>query len=178
MRNYLLDDKAKRINPCQKPTYLFKQMLEWFCRPGDAVVIVCAGAGGEVVAGLEFGVHVHAFETDEVQLKALSGSLQTLTYSIKMRENLTQLPKKIAVPETTEDEIKEDEIKEAEDADRCRVCGIANSQQELDHTCPKCENFIHRKCGRPSGNTNEGVCSDDKCKDAWVPSKKSKTSEK
>ena len=178
MRNYLLDDQGRRINPCQKPTYLFKQMLEWFCRPGDAVVIVCAGAGGEVVAGLEFGVHVHAFETDEVQLKALSGSLQTLTYSIKMLENLTQLPKKIAVPETTEDDVKEDETKDAEDADHCHVCGITDSKKELDHTCPKCDKSIHRECGRPDGNSNEGVCLDDKCVDAWVQSKKSKTSEK
>lgn len=178
-KDYLKDENGRKINPCQKPTYLFKTFLGWFARPGDTVVIVGTGAGGEVQAAIEFGVNVKGFETDDRQIKALAGHLTTVEFQMKKSVRADKLKKKQHAAAA------EDLLVEAEDAEdnddvsmSCHVCDIAHSEQELDYMCPKCGSSIHTDCAAiDAGADGKSVCKDKKCKGdlpTWRPAKKAK----
>lgn len=74
-RQYLMYDHTQKVNPTQKPEYVFKWVLERFCRPGQPVLICGTGAGGEVRAAADLQIDVVGVEQDRKQLTALHSSL-------------------------------------------------------------------------------------------------------
>jgi hypothetical protein len=66
---------GKIVNPAQKPQALLKAMLDRHMSPGSTVLVLTAGAGGEILGALSHGCNVVACESDEVQYDYLVGML-------------------------------------------------------------------------------------------------------
>ena len=59
------------INVTEKPWQLSYWLLKRFCRPASWVLIIGAGAGGDIVGAIRAGMNVVAVEKDRVQYDAL-----------------------------------------------------------------------------------------------------------
>lgn len=65
------NEENKVINPCQKPPDIMKWMCNNHCAPGSNVLVLGAGAGGEVFGATEACCNVVAVESDPDQFRAL-----------------------------------------------------------------------------------------------------------
>ena len=86
LRQYLKHPDGSKVNPTQKPPYLFKWIHSRLGTPGLPMVIMGSGAGGEVVACVELGVSVVAIEQDLKQVQALHTHLITFEASVRQVE--------------------------------------------------------------------------------------------
>lgn len=68
---YEKDEDGNRVNPCQKPAGLSKWIVGNHCPPGSTVLIIGAGAGGDVRGALQADVNVVAVESDPRQFDLL-----------------------------------------------------------------------------------------------------------
>lgn len=66
------------INVCQKPPEVSKFILGNHCTPGTNVLVVGAGAGGDILGAVQAGLNVVAVEVDKRQFDALRGHLESL----------------------------------------------------------------------------------------------------
>ena len=84
LRKYLRHTDGTKVNPTQKPPYLFKWIHSRLGTPGLPMVIMGSGAGGEVGACVELGVSVVAIEQDLKQVQALHNHL--ITFEARARQ--------------------------------------------------------------------------------------------
>lgn len=68
---YEKDDHNMQVNPCQKPPGLSKWIVSNHCPPNSSVLVIGAGAGGDVLGALQAEVNVVAVESDERQYNLL-----------------------------------------------------------------------------------------------------------
>ncbi len=73
---YLRDSTNVVINPYQKPTYLSEYFGRHYVSPSSHVVVLGAGAGGDVQGLMVLGHHIHAIEKDGKQVEAMKGHLR------------------------------------------------------------------------------------------------------
>jgi hypothetical protein len=66
------------INATEKPWELSYRILKMFCHIGSNVLIIGAGAGGDVMGAINAGMNVYAVEKDRVQYDALKVHLNTM----------------------------------------------------------------------------------------------------
>ena len=78
---YEKDEDGNRVNPCQKPAGLSKWIVGNHCPPGSTVLIIGAGAGGDIKGALEADVNVVAVESDPRQFQLLHKIAQEWNYA-------------------------------------------------------------------------------------------------
>lgn len=74
----LKDEDGKDCNPTEKPWGLAKGLAECHCAPGDTVLVIGAGAGGDMFGAASAGRRVIAVEKDERQFKILCKQMSQL----------------------------------------------------------------------------------------------------
>jgi hypothetical protein len=67
------------VNHHQKPEHVIQFFLQRFAKPQDSVIVVGAGAGGDVLGANAAGFHVVALEREPKQFSYLRGFLTTYT---------------------------------------------------------------------------------------------------
>ena len=75
---YLKDSQGAVVNPCQKPPQLAEWMVSNHIKPQSNVLVIGAGAGGDVIGAVEAGANVVAIEKDHKQFLALGAELVRL----------------------------------------------------------------------------------------------------
>lgn len=70
------DTSGKVVNPTQKPRAIMRKIIEHHLVDGDTVLVVGAGAGGDVLGCLDAGVNVVAVESDPWQYGYLQATLE------------------------------------------------------------------------------------------------------
>ena len=73
----LMNDQAP-VNRHEKPAWITRLLAASFCSPGDTVLVLGAGAGGDAVGLLAAGMNVIGLENDPAQFPFLSGRINTL----------------------------------------------------------------------------------------------------
>ena len=68
---------GKYVNPTQKPRAILRKLVKNHVRPGDTVLVVGAGAGGDVLGCLDADVNVVAVESDKLQYEYLRATLES-----------------------------------------------------------------------------------------------------
>ena len=66
------------------------RILKWYAKPGDSILVLCAGAGGEVRAAIALGHNVVAVEQDPVQCASLHKQLEGWDAKYEVAENAAQ----------------------------------------------------------------------------------------
>ena len=107
------DTNNKVLNKFEKPTAVWTRILEPHVTAGDSVVVLGAGAGGEVRACIQMGLNVVAVEQDEWQFKHLCSQLQCWD---------ANLEKKLAAEEKAQKELDEDGLAEEAEVLFCSAC--------------------------------------------------------
>ena len=74
----LTNDNSMIVNRHEKPTWLARKICSIHGNPGDTVLVLGAGAGGEVVGCLAAGMNVLAFESDASQYPYLKARVEVL----------------------------------------------------------------------------------------------------
>jgi len=146
--SYLRDSKGHQCNPCQKPLPLNKRLTCQHCPPGDRVLVIGAGAGGEVLGAASAGRHVTAVESDERQFNLLKMHMFDLQQQQQkeLEAKIVDLDSSAAitgasggsgggdgeeVPETQEDKIAK--------IPKCVECDAAlHAVNDVWHQCPNC----------------------------------------
>jgi hypothetical protein len=113
-RTYLVDAKGQKVNPTQKPEYVFEWVLTRFAAPNLPVLICGTGAGGEVRAAMNLKIDVVGVERDPHQLEELYNSLVTHTTEKKLEVDRTDRKQKAAKAKQS----KADEKKDGEPRDQ------------------------------------------------------------
>jgi len=75
LRKYLTSENGEPVNIYEKPGGVIQWFLERFTTPSANIVIVGAGAGGDVMGAIEHGWNVNCVESDKHQVMALSRRL-------------------------------------------------------------------------------------------------------
>lgn len=70
-------DKEHRIHPCQKPTALYRWILEHYAKEGDKILDTHLGSGSIAIACHEMGFSLDAWELDVDYYTAASARLAT-----------------------------------------------------------------------------------------------------
>ncbi len=73
---YTKDEKGDPINICEKPPALAKKIISNHVPVGGNVLIVGAGAGGDILGALQAGVNVVALERDYDQYSSLHKAME------------------------------------------------------------------------------------------------------
>ena len=73
----LMNDQVP-VNRHEKPAWITRLLAASFCSPGDTVLVLGAGAGGDVAGLLAAGMNVIGLENDPAQFPFLSGRINTL----------------------------------------------------------------------------------------------------
>lgn len=89
------NEEGEVINPCQKPPEIIQWLCANHCAPGSNVLVLGAGAGGEVLGAAASCCNVVAVESDGEQFSALRRILV-----LKMTSQLTALQKEDPDPTT------------------------------------------------------------------------------
>ena len=89
--NHALDNGGQEINVTEKPAAVTKQIFATHTNPGTWVVIVGAGAGGDVKGALMAGCNVVAVERDERQYKALCYHMKEFARRLAETEDKSEL---------------------------------------------------------------------------------------
>ena len=72
--SFALDASQQKINAAEKPRALAKFFVDHYCPVGGNVLVIGAGAGGEVFGSLDGGANVVAVERDTVQFNAFAAT--------------------------------------------------------------------------------------------------------
>lgn len=164
LSKYRKNDKQEKINVHEKPTYLSRWLAERFTDPGDWVLVIGAGAGGEVFGCLEHGCNIVAIEKDPVQAKELIAALTI--YDVELRQkNVKAAAKRLA---TTAAEAENTPNPSGWQRD-CGTCGYKLKWHDSISHCWACGLASCVKCaynGRPEvGNvgTDLPACCSEGC---------------
>ena len=68
---YHKDQEGKTVNPCQKPTALFREFCKRHCPPGSNILVLGAGSLGEVIGAVDAGCNVVAVDSDPRQFMCM-----------------------------------------------------------------------------------------------------------
>jgi hypothetical protein len=130
------DLNGEKVNAHEKLTYVIKRLLEYVLMPGDHVLIVGTGAGGDVRGCIEAGWHVTGIEQDIEQLENLCGQVTVYDTLAEVTE-CSPAKRGSALDITMEAGAEDDPVcktckKTVQDADLlvCSKCGTRN--------CPVC----------------------------------------
>ena len=83
---FALDPEGGKVNGAEKPRALAKYMVEHYCPVGGNVLVIGAGAGGDVFGALDGGANVVAVERDPHQFKCFAA-----TATAKLQEEFDRL---------------------------------------------------------------------------------------
>jgi len=124
-------------------------LLKNHTNPGDWVLVVGAGAGGEVLGAIAAGLNVVAVERDPRQFKALKGRLNQLV--VENEANLSAPKQKMK--KKSKKKISEEKQQPEEEAPgsgsvggSCTVCGKMSSDLQDLAQCVSCSCVLHKKC--------------------------------
>ena len=73
-----MKNKEERIHPTQKPIQLYEWLLKNYAKPGDKILDTHAGSMSSVIACLDMGFEITAFEIDKDYFEA--GKKRVLNY--------------------------------------------------------------------------------------------------
>ena len=96
----LKDEDGKDCNPTEKPWELAEGLATCHCAPGDAVLVIGAGAGGDMFGAASAGRRVIAVEKDERQFRILC----------KQMSHIAEQQKKANLKEFGKEDVKEQVI--------------------------------------------------------------------
>ena len=107
LRKYFKCENGDPVNIYEKPGAVIQWFLERFTTPSATIVIVGAGAGGDVMGAIEKGWNVNCVESDEAQVKALSARLRAYQDAHQVAEGRRvrlsqQSPRTPSTPSTVE----------------------------------------------------------------------------
>lgn len=77
LHKYHMHPDGHKVNCCQKPPYVMEKICRMYTRPGDNVVVIGSGAGGEVFGALQARCQVVAIDNDARQVDWMGGHLAT-----------------------------------------------------------------------------------------------------
>lgn len=130
---YHRDSDGKVINPCQKPPDIMKWLCQNHLSPGSTLLVVGAGAGGEISGAVQACCNVVAVESDTKQYDALQA---VLVKHIAVRET--------ALQKSAERNIDADQDGAGEDEKR-DVIVVDDTEQKLDVICNECAQKIEKE---------------------------------
>ena len=133
-RDFLLNDRSEKVNVCQKPLDMYRQLLPLYVKKGDTMMVGGFGAGGEIAAGIDMGLNVVAFEKDKVQFKEVAKWLRNydawqVDLELKQQKRLLAKQKREA---NDEENPETPRIKE----NACLVCGTPD--EDCNSPCCRC----------------------------------------
>ena len=138
LHTYKKNEKGEKINMHEKPKYLATWLCETFTKPGDWVLVIGAGAGGEVFGALDGMCNVVAIEKDPEQAEALESNLRRYESELEMKERTSAKQRKA----------KKNAIQKAKDdalARACHNCGCHRSD-EIERPCIECDLACCKTC--------------------------------
>ena len=158
LRKYVLDDDRKtRINEHEKPVEALSRILKWYAKPSDDILVLCAGAGGEVRAAIARGHNVVAVEQDARQCASLHKQLEGWDAKYEVAENAAQSK---ATREANKKEINEEEYS-------CSVCGAGVVGDLNIRECSACGDYVClNKCWPEQSETSCHKCMMEAMKEA------------
>ena len=127
---YHRDSDGKVINPCQKPPDIMRWLCQNHLSPGSTLLVVGAGAGGEIAGAVQACCNVVAVERDTRQYDALQS---VLVKHIAVRENAL-LKAAERNNNSDNDDVERDQQSE--------VVGGDDTEKKLDVTCIECSQKI------------------------------------
>ena len=139
LSRYRKDLQGNKINIHEKPTYLMKQLCEIYTNPGDWVIVVGAGAGGEVFGAVEADCNVLAIERDKVQCELLQGNAATWDSTRAAEKAAAERKQSAAEDKALTEEVWGDR------AVACDNCG-SSSKEPSTLTCSQCDVPICPAC--------------------------------
>jgi hypothetical protein len=160
--SYLKDAEHNKLNPCQKPPELAQWLVKNHCNPGSWVLVLGAGAGGEVEGALKAGCNVVAVENDKRQFDGLSTRLCSL-----IAEQQHQLEKQSNEKSSKQKDTSADNTTDKSTAapsvaslptenvyssrDNCIDCGAVFTGDDpaiISQYCTECntKNPLHKRC--------------------------------
>jgi hypothetical protein len=152
-RNYLLNAKGEKVNIHEKPSYLSEWLCRRFCRATDWALVIGAGAGGEVLGCIDYGINVCAIERDPVQVKELETRLATFDATQQMND--AKEIKKLKKLEKTDKKPSKEVV--AKVAKSCPNCGC-DQNEHLDRKCVSCDKEICKNCSKSLKGLDGFLC--------------------
>lgn len=133
LRKYVtLADGKTRLNAHEKPEGALERILRFFSPPESNVLVLGAGAGGEVRACLRAGCNVVAVEQDPVQFAQLKKQMEGWD------EDRAYLDEKAAGKGAVEADEQEEEQAELQ----CQCCGNYQQSSEELAACVQCSTMV------------------------------------
>ena len=156
-RHYQMRPDGKKVNPAEKPEYVFRWFLDRFARPGEWVLICGAGAGGEVRAAIKAGLNVVAIDSDKEQCQFLHDQITTMDARADQeakRQAAKEEKKKGAAKGDSDVVEKTAEI----DAACCSICGCLPLDGGVLLPCTSCAKKVCKREGCGSGEVGAMLC--------------------
>ena len=151
---YARDDDGVVINPCQKPPEIMKWLCSNHLAPGSTVLVIGAGAGGEVIGAVQACCNVVAVEKDKRQFDALQSILVSMVTSSEVAMERTQKANYVEGSEASSSaagsDVSFDDSEKATNV-TCLECGqlIDPAAVDVNRVCSVC---------KVSGPLHEGCC--------------------
>lgn len=79
-----MQNREKRINPCQKPIRLYEWILQNYAKPGDKILDTHVGSGSSLIACYNLNYDVWGYEIDETYYKLAKARLDEEMAQIRM----------------------------------------------------------------------------------------------
>ena len=152
---------GKVLNPTQKPRKILRQLVRNHVKPGDNVLVVGAGAGGDVLGCLDSYVNVVAVEADTEQYMYLQATLEKENerFADHDSEDADEDEEEAEVPETQATHQQQPNVPPsnassstpgAASLGKCSTCGVRESLTGEDRReCQACD-FPGPLCGECS----------------------------
>jgi hypothetical protein len=163
------------INVTEKPPALAKWILGNHCEPGSTVLIVGAGAGGDIVGAVQANLNVVAVEVDRMQFEALRAHLEFLVSTKKNEILIKEVAKRKQDDSDDEDEHVEIGFAPTMSPQKSKVAVAEvvcyNCEKELSPTignapvkvCAVCKKRMCDTCGNEKENDGKSFIVCDPC---------------
>ena len=138
LHTYKKNEMGEKINLHEKPKYLATWLCETFTKPGDWVLVIGAGAGGEVFGALDGLCNVVAIEKDPEQAEALESNLRRYESELEMQER--NAAKKRKAKQNSIQKAQQEALERA-----CQNCGCHRSD-DVDRECYMCSTQCCKTC--------------------------------
>jgi hypothetical protein len=151
MRNYKMQtatDPSKRVNAYEKPPYLMEELCAMYSKANEWVLVVGAGAGGEVFGAINMWANVVAVERDAMQVKYLKGNI--LVHDAKRQEE--ERKEKEAQAKGGR-ERKSKSSSSTSSPQGCGNCGVMRGPDNPDAVCARCKTTCCKSCAKIKGAT-------------------------
>ena len=152
------DQEGKVVNPCEKPTGLFRHWMQMFAKAGQWVLIIGFGSGSEVVAAVRMGLNVVCLESDKRQFDLLPSRLESLRIELNrpkhdIIDDRTGMPVSQDVLEGKV-ELKSAPVVDVLESAECVQCCSSRSifedptrSQKIRCPAAECQAVFHLGCG-------------------------------